>query len=558
VIASTCERAQRAIVEGAVADEWRVHAESCPECGFFLKLSRSISSAWAITTRGGSPLGEALSSVLAAACAAHEPLLGRWRLEAELGRGGQAEVYRATDLEVGEQVAVKLVRVTGNEGVREVALARRVAHAGVCRVFHTERFGELRLIVMELVEGPTMADAPVPRGQALVWWRQVCEGVAAAHAAGVLHLDLKPSNVLLRAGTTPVVSDFGLARAAADGDAASGGTFAYMAPEQLRGEPVDARADVFGLGKIGRVLLGQRPGRRLARVLRRATEPERDARYRDAGELVRAIADPPRALRIAMVAAAGILGLALVAALLVGVLPPPHGPRAMWREDLWGPDMIPAEAWNVARNTSGQGLPRALAEPVSACARRPAELLDGIAQYTSWEHGVAFTAPFDVCVSLDALAPTGVCGDRDPSRPLCNDGKGQLEPPIPCGERTITIELAREWSVIAVRHWHHGPSETPRAFRIEAETDAGWRLAFATQENVEGKRKDLQVTGFQGFSAPVTSEFPAITTRRVRLVIDTCTTVDASGARKGQGWLNEIEVFAVPSRWRAWWMRIAG
>lgn len=575
--ASVCERVQRAIVSGALDDAWRDHAEACSECGFFLRLSRSMSGAWPAPASGHeSPLGAALSAALAAACAGGEPLLGRWRLERELGRGGQGEVFRAIDVEVGEPVAVKIVRLpgSGDESAREVALARRVVHSGICRVFHTERFGELRLIVMELVEGTTLAETrPRSRNQGLAWWRTLCEATAAAHTAGVLHLDLKPGNVLVRDGTHVALTDFGLSRAATTDTLARGGTPAYMAPEQRRGEAVDERTDVYALGLLGRYLLGKRAGR-YERVIRRATAEAPADRYPDAGALVRALAPRRAASWIFVVASTLLTLLALVAVALVALLPPPGGPRAMWRTDLWGPDLIAREAWNVARNPSGRALPRVVAEPLSACAQHPAELVDGIAQYGSWEHGIAFPAAWDVCVGLASLAPTGICGERRPKARLCRQrkgqaherleltmaeldgtsidrqGLGQIEDAVPCGDRTVTVDLDRAWPVFAVRQWIHEEKEAPSAFQIFVDVDAKWQLAYATRQNVEGTFRDKQATGFVGNSAPITSTFTPVTTSRIRLVFDSCT------IPRGQGWLYELEVFAVPSRWRAWWRRL--
>lgn len=245
-IPPSCQAVQLALVNGELADRDRPHLDGCAECGFFARLSRSYSAAApAVGGASASPLGAALAAVLVAAVETCEPLLGRYKLERLLGRGGQADVFRAADLETGETVAIKIVRLpdSADRSALEVAHARRIAHPNVARIYHTERYGGLRLIVMELLEGPSLAAKlrDLPRERALELFRGVCAGMAAAHAAGVLHLDLKPHNILSRADGTPVVTDFGLSATRGVGTRAQGGTPAYMAPEQRGGGVVDAR-----------------------------------------------------------------------------------------------------------------------------------------------------------------------------------------------------------------------------------------------------------------------------------------------------------------------------
>jgi len=203
---------------------------------------------------------------------------GRYRLETPLGKGGMAVVWRARDLVLGRQVAVKLLAPTlgdrlSRERIRaEAQVAARLAHPNVASVYD---FGESRrrprgrvpYIVMELVDGDTLATRQ--QGDRLHWRTAVCiaaevaAALAAAHACGVVHRDVKPGNILLGADGAPRLSDFGLARVV---DAARvtttgviQGTPAYIAPEQVRGEAVGPAADVYALGLV---LLEALTGRR--------------------------------------------------------------------------------------------------------------------------------------------------------------------------------------------------------------------------------------------------------------------------------------------------------
>ena len=187
----------------------------------------------------------------------------RYRIVALLGRGGMGEVYRADDLTVGQPVALKflpprfakdpdrLARLRG-----EVRAARQVSHPNVCRVYDIFDVGGEHFISMELVQGEDLATLlrrigrlPVDKAQQIA--RQLCAGLAAAHARGVLHRDLKPSNVMLDERGTVRMMDFGLSGALSDVQGAvREGTPAYMAPEQLAGRAVGVPSDIYALGLV--------------------------------------------------------------------------------------------------------------------------------------------------------------------------------------------------------------------------------------------------------------------------------------------------------------------
>ncbi len=578
----TCEVVQLALIRGELPEELRAHADACSECGFLRTLSRNLQGAMDPDVHAG-PLGGAMHAALAAALGGGELLLGRYQLKELIGRGGYGEVYRTLDTETDELVALKIVRVRAGDdrSTEEVRNARRVVHPNVCRVFHTERYGELRLIVMELVDGVSLDRAPVARtrGEALGRFRGIAAGVHAAHEAGVLHLDLKPRNVLLRDGRTPVVTDFGLSVRVVGGEAvrtASGGTPAYMAPEQRDGRAVDRRTDVYALGLMLRELLRGRP-RLLGRVVRRATAAEPERRHRDVAALLRAVDIRGRLGRWALRIGMALLAVVAVLAVLVLVLPPPTGPRAGWREELWGPDPVPASAWNVARNRGG-GRPRVVSPAGRgfACGDNLGDLIDGLNSYSVWERGFSFPAQVDVCIGLDYLEPHGRCGVERPDARLCEIYEaqieaerpfrplerrvaeraavapspgarlGQLEEKVPCGERILVVELDRPRPVIAVRAWHFHMNNVPRTYAIRVRDAAGEMHEPFRSNDVRPAVMWKPLPGFYP-GQPQTAQFPAVTAREVHYVMDTCTMKAG-----GQGWLFELEVFAEVSRLEAW------
>jgi serine/threonine-protein kinase len=197
----------------------------------------------------------------------HQILAGRYELLSLLGKGGMGSVYRARDLELDEMVALKMVRrdMIETPGIlerfrQEVRLARKVTHPNVARTFDIAEHEGTRFLTMELVEGEPLRDVlarerRLPLTRVFELAEAICAGLGAAHAAGVVHRDLKPGNVLIAKDGRVVISDFGLARALVpDARITLGvpvGTPAYMAPEQVEGtEGIDERADIYALGAI--------------------------------------------------------------------------------------------------------------------------------------------------------------------------------------------------------------------------------------------------------------------------------------------------------------------
>lgn len=186
---------------------------------------------------------------------------GRYRITGLLGKGGMGEVYRADDLRLGQQVALKfLPDALTDDPIRlaqfhnEVRTARQVSHPNICRVYDIGEVDGHLYLSMEYVDGEDLAASlrrigRFPEDKATDLARQLCAGLAAAHERGVLHRDLKPANVMLDSAGKLRLMDFGLAAVGVVEDIRSGSP-AYMAPEQLLGKDVSARSDIFSLGLV--------------------------------------------------------------------------------------------------------------------------------------------------------------------------------------------------------------------------------------------------------------------------------------------------------------------
>jgi eukaryotic-like serine/threonine-protein kinase len=219
--------------------------------------------------------GGDLTLAIATGVAIGREFANRYRVEALLGRGGMGSVYRVHDREVDEPVALKLLDPvsTTPEAIdrfrREVRLARRVTHRNAARTYDLGEHDGWRFLTMELIDGESLrARLSLGRqkpARTVEVARQIAEGIAAAHAAGVIHRDLKPANVLVERGSGRVViTDFGIARGLAGGDATLGGgligTPAYMAPEQVLGAELGPATDIYALGlMLFEMLTGRLP-----------------------------------------------------------------------------------------------------------------------------------------------------------------------------------------------------------------------------------------------------------------------------------------------------------
>ena len=252
--------------------------------------------------------------------------LGAYEILAPLGAGGMGEVYRARDLRLGREVAIKVLPAAVSRDAERLARfereARTVAalnHPNIVTLFSVEDAGEMRFLTMELVEGRSLDDEVVPGGlpvsRVIELGIALADALAAAHEKGVVHRDLKPANVMLTRDGRVKVLDFGLAKlaeAGADLDVTQAatvaspisgagtiaGTVPYMSPEQIRGETVDARTDVFALGVVlyelasgRRPFAGETQADVSSAILRDAPQPLKNVRTDLPADLERIVAE---------------------------------------------------------------------------------------------------------------------------------------------------------------------------------------------------------------------------------------------------------------------------
>ena len=310
--------------------------------------------------------------------------VGHFRIIEKAGEGGMGVVYRAHDTRLGRTVAIKVIRAEAlgdperkRRFVQEARTASALNHPNIVTIYEIAADGDVDFIAMEFVDGQPLdrlaARTPLTIDQILDYGIQIAGALGAAHAAGVVHRDIKPGNIIVTPTGQVKVLDFGLAKlaewravdeatatvyaAARTADGIVVGTMAYMSPEQAEAKPIDARSDVFSLGAVlYELLTGTRPfhgetplstlaavihgtpapvsDRRrdapdaLARIVTRCLEKDRAARYRSGEDVAvalrecrQAIADSrggrlARALRSPVALAAGVAAIAAMAAAL--------------------------------------------------------------------------------------------------------------------------------------------------------------------------------------------------------------------------------------------------
>jgi len=203
--------------------------------------------------------------------------LSHFRVKSKIGAGGMGEVYRATDTKLGREVALKVLPEGFSRDAdrlarfkREAQLLASLNHPNIAAIYGLEDADGVRALVMELVEGPTLAErierGPIPPEEALPIARQIAEALEYAHERGIVHRDLKPANIKITPEGATKVLDFGLAKALTSDEPGLDpsnsptmamtqagfivGTAAYMAPEQAKGRPTDRRADIWAFGCV--------------------------------------------------------------------------------------------------------------------------------------------------------------------------------------------------------------------------------------------------------------------------------------------------------------------
>jgi predicted Ser/Thr protein kinase len=261
---------------------------------------------------------------------------GQYVLERELGRGGMGIVYLARDVKLDRAVAIKvlpgLLAAKGEireRFVREARTAAKLSHPSIVPVYRADELRGVAFFVMAYVEGESLGErirdrGALPAADVVRWLRAVALGLGSSHAAGVVHRDVKPENILIeRASGRALISDFGIARVEQSATLTEAGhimgTAAYMSPEQVNGDTLDGRSDLYSLGVVGfHALAGRLPfeasvasallvahatkpapplgsvapevPRELAEVIDRCLRKPRDERYASAEQLEEALA----------------------------------------------------------------------------------------------------------------------------------------------------------------------------------------------------------------------------------------------------------------------------
>jgi tetratricopeptide (TPR) repeat protein len=558
-------------LDAAAIDAVEAHVDTCTACRRRLAAHASATEVASATPAGA--LRDALAS--AAADRADPPAVidGQYRVTRVIGRGGMGVVYLARDLRLDRDVAVKLGHARSSSALqrveREAVALARLQHPNVVAIHQVGQVDGRLYIAMEHVAGGTAREwrAAAPRS-----WRAVValyaaagDGLAAAHAAGLVHRDFKPDNVLVGADGRPRVADFGLVRGdgpiSVDGEPAPAptspalapmtqvgavvGTLAYMAPEQLDGGDVDARADQFAFacalwealfevrpfgGRTPAELAASighgeprrpegRPGRRVPRhvvvALRRALAADRARRWPSMGPLVAALRrDPGRTRRLVV----GAVAIAAATSAAVVVL---RGGRDEARcddgaaaiADVWSPARAARIASGLTAAGAGATWP-GLRGRLDDFTRAWAGARDDACRATRID-GAQSEAILDrrtLCLdrartAFDAIVAPLERGGRDavgqvdratallPDLAACADiARLSAEPPLPADPaRRARIAAVGDFLTRVEVHWGYRDSYQPRitaAIAVGAARAAGWSRLVAEALLLRGELLD--------------------------------------------------------------------
>ena len=225
-------------------------------------------------------------------------VISHYRILSEAGRGAMGVVYKAEDTTIGRMVALKFLPdelATHPPALerlrREARMIAALNHPGICTMHELGEVSGRVFLVMEFLEGETLrARGKLSESDLIDVGVQVSKALEAAHGAGMVHRDIKPDNLFLTKQGVVKLMDFGLAKLVEEGSGGAQqssvtGTSGYMSPEQMRGEALDARSDIYSLGKVLEELAGKSIPKRLAPIVKRALADDPKKRWQNAGEL---------------------------------------------------------------------------------------------------------------------------------------------------------------------------------------------------------------------------------------------------------------------------------
>ena len=215
-------------------------------------------------------------------------MVSHYRIDERIGAGGMGIVYRARDSRLQRDVALKFLPEALSRD-REARAAALLNHPNICTIHEIGEHEGRPFIAMELLEGRTlkqrMAEGPLAANDVINVASQVADALAAAHAYGIIHRDIKPGNIFLTTRGIVKVLDFGIATTADSSETEPIGTRAFMSPEQIAGRPLDHRTDVFSLGVVIQQLAAGGGSRAFNRILERCLAKDPAARFGSAAEL---------------------------------------------------------------------------------------------------------------------------------------------------------------------------------------------------------------------------------------------------------------------------------